>query len=59
MYLTEKFRDLFKRNPQQQISEISTPISVTKNVHVSYDPQTKTFHGLPEEWEAQVKTIFT
>lgn len=41
-----------------QISEISTPISVTKNVHVSYDPVTKTFHGLPAAWEEQVKSLF-
>lgn len=48
---------LSKKNPPQ-ISEISTPISVTKNVHVSYDPTTNTFHGLPAEWEDQVKSLF-
>lgn len=46
-----------KKNPPQ-ISEISTPIHVTKNIHVSYDPVTKTFHGLPPEWEDQVKSLF-
>lgn len=53
------FRNLFPRKNQPQISEISTPISVTKNLHVSYDPTTKTFHGLPPEWEEQVKSLFT
>jgi hypothetical protein len=53
-----KFRDLFWKKNSSQISEISTPISVTNNVHVSYDPNTKTFHGLPLEWEDQVKNLF-
>lgn len=52
------FRNLRSRTKPTQISEISTPIHVTKNVHVSYDPVTKTFHGLPPEWEEQVKSIF-
>lgn len=51
-------RDLFWKKSPSQISEISTPISVTNNVHVSYDPQTKTFHGLPPEWEEEVKNLF-
>jgi len=55
---SEKIRDLFWKKPSQ-ISEISTPISVTKNVHVSYDSETKTFHGLPTEWEDQVKNLFS
>ncbi|CAF5142692.1 unnamed protein product, partial [Rotaria sp. Silwood1] len=52
------FRNFFPKKPQHQISEISTPISVTKNIHVSYDPNTNTFHGLPHEWEDQVKNLF-
>lgn len=52
------FRNLLSRKKQPQISEISTPISVTKNIHVSYDPVTNTFHGLPYEWEDQVKSLF-
>lgn len=52
------FRNFRSRTKPTQISEISTPIHVTKNVHVSYDPVTKTFHGLPPEWEEQVKSIF-
>ncbi|CAF0820528.1 unnamed protein product [Adineta steineri] len=58
MSLGDKFRDLFSKKSSQQISEISTPLSVTKNVHVSYDSKTKTFHGLPIEWEDQVKNLF-
>lgn len=52
------FRNLLSKKTQPQISEISTPISVTKNIHVSYDPHTNTFHGLPSEWEDQVKSLF-
>ncbi|CAF2365014.1 unnamed protein product [Rotaria sp. Silwood2] len=52
------FRNFFPKKPQHQISEISTPMSVTKNIHVSYDPNTNTFHGLPQEWEDQVKNLF-
>ncbi|CAF0787281.1 unnamed protein product [Adineta steineri] len=52
------FRNFLSKKNQPQISEISTPISVTKNIHVSYDPITKTFHGLPTEWEDQVKNLF-
>ncbi|CAF1188185.1 unnamed protein product [Adineta ricciae] len=52
------FRGLLSKKNQPQISEISTPISVTKNYHVSYDTTTKTFHGLPPEWEEQVKSLF-
>lgn len=52
------FRNFLSKKNQPQISEISTPISVTKNVHVSYDPTTNTFHGLPAEWEEQVKSLF-
>jgi hypothetical protein len=58
MNFSEKVRDLFSKKTSQ-ISEISTPISVTKNVHVSYDSETKTFHGLPTEWEDQVKNLFS
>ncbi|CAF3688320.1 unnamed protein product [Rotaria sordida] len=59
MSIGGKIRDMFsKKNPSPQIAEISTPLSVTKNVHVSYDSQTKTFHGLPLEWEDQVKSLF-
>jgi hypothetical protein len=57
MSFSEKFRDLFSKK-NSQISEISTPISVIKNIHVSYDPETKTFQGLPPEWEDQVKNLF-
>ncbi|CAF3093603.1 unnamed protein product [Rotaria socialis] len=52
------FRNFLSKKKQPQISEISTPISVTKNIHVSYDPNTNTFHGLPCEWEDQVKNLF-
>jgi hypothetical protein len=52
------FRNFLSKKTPPQISEISTPISVTKNVHVSYDPNTHTFHGLPSEWEEQVKNLF-
>ncbi|CAF1125720.1 unnamed protein product [Rotaria sordida] len=52
------FRNFLSKKTHPQISEISTPISVTKNIHVSYDPQTNTFHGLPNEWEEQVKNLF-
>jgi len=52
-------KNLFPRKNQPQISEISTPISVKKDLHVTYDPVTKTFHGLPPEWEEQVKSLFT
>jgi len=52
------FRSFLSKKNQPQISEISTPISVKKNIHVSYDPNTKTFHGLPPEWEEQVKSLF-
>ncbi|UJR25286.1 hypothetical protein I4U23_006638 [Adineta vaga] len=52
------FRNLLSKKNQPQISEISTPISVTKNYHVSYDPVAKAFHGLPPEWEEEVKSLF-
>lgn len=39
-------------------SDISLPLSVTKQIHVSFDPKTKTFQGLPAEWEEQVKNLF-
>jgi hypothetical protein len=52
------FRNFLSKKNQPQISEISTPISVTKNIHVSYDQNTNTFHGLPPEWEDQVKSLF-
>jgi hypothetical protein len=59
MNLGGKFVDFFlKKNPSPQISKISTPINMTKHVHVSYDSETKTFHGLPAEWEEQVKSLF-
>ena len=53
-----KFRNLLSKKNPPQISEISTPISVTKNFHVSFDPHTNTFNGLPPEWEDQVKNLF-
>ncbi|CAF2494426.1 unnamed protein product [Rotaria sp. Silwood2] len=57
-----KIRDIFsKKNPSNSSPQniaISTPISVTKNFHVSYDPEKKVFHGLPLEWEQQVKSLF-
>jgi hypothetical protein len=53
------FGGLFaKKSPPLQISNISPPINMINNVHVSYDRETKTFHGLPEEWEEQVKNLF-
>ncbi len=53
------FGGLFsKKNSTQQISKISPPTNMTNNVHVSYDPETKTFHGIPAEWEEQVKSLF-
>ncbi|CAM4755919.1 unnamed protein product [Rotaria magnacalcarata] len=60
MSRTGRFREFFssKRNTSQQISQISTPLNVTKNIHVSYDPITKTFQGLPSEWEHEVKNLF-
>lgn len=43
---------------QTPVPEISGPINVKTQVHVSYDPKTKTFIGLPPEWEEQVRTLF-
>ncbi|CAF3826776.1 unnamed protein product [Rotaria sp. Silwood1] len=60
MSFGEKFLDIFsKRKTSQSKSEISSPLNVTKNFHVSYDSQTNTFHGLPLEWEQQVKSLFS
>jgi hypothetical protein len=47
-----------KKHPHPPTSNISTPINMTNNVHVWYDRETKTFYGLPEEWEDQVKSLF-
>lgn len=57
MSFSSKVLDLFSRK-NQPASEISTPLHVTTTVHVSYDQETKTFKGLPVEWEAQVKSLF-
>lgn len=48
-----------KKHAHPSTSNISTPISMINNVHVSYDRDTQTFYGLPEEWEEQVKNLFT
>lgn len=60
MNWSEKLRDIFtlKKSSVSHISEISSPQSVVKNYHVSYDPLTKTFHGLPPGWEQQVNKYF-
>jgi hypothetical protein len=47
-----------KKQIHPPIPNISTPISMINNFHVSYDRETKTFYGLPEEWEDQVKNLF-
>ncbi|CAF0772544.1 unnamed protein product [Didymodactylos carnosus] len=47
-----------KKQEQQQINEISMPHNVKTNVHVTYDEATKTFQGLPTEWEKQVQGLF-
>lgn len=47
-----------KKHSNQHATNISTPTSITSHVHVSYDRETKTFHGLPPEWEDQVKNLF-
>jgi hypothetical protein len=50
---------LSKKNTHQQVSKISPPTNVITQVHVSYDRETQTFHGLPPEWEEEVKSLFT
>ena len=47
-----------KKNQHPPISNISTPTGMTNNVHVWYDRETQTFHGLPDEWADQVKSLF-
>jgi hypothetical protein len=48
----------FLKKTPSQISIISEPTNCVKKNHVTYDPETKTFHGLPTEWEEQVKSLF-
>lgn len=55
MSLSGIFGGLFTK---KNSSKISDPIDVRTNFHVSYDHDTKTFHGLPPEWEEQVKSLF-
>jgi hypothetical protein len=52
------FGGFFSKKTPSQIS-ISGPTDCINQNHVSYDPETKTFHGLPKEWEEQVKSLFT
>ncbi len=59
MSLSGKFRDMLpKKSSPAPAPSISAPISVVKSIHVSYDPVTKQFIGLPAEWEEQVKSLF-
>lgn len=59
MSLSGFFESLLpKKHSRHHISNISTPTNITSRVHVSYDRETKTFYGLPPEWEEQVKHLF-
>ncbi len=59
MNLGEKIGNfLSKKFQPSQITKISSPSNVVNEFHVSYDSETKTFYGLPAEWEEQVKNLF-
>ena len=58
MNISEKLREFFPKKTQSKQINISRPTDFTKYVHVSYDPETKIFHGLPLEWEEQVRNLF-
>lgn len=58
MSISGFFDNFLKPKPSQHKPRISEPIDMKEITHVSYDPITKTFHGLPSAWEEQVRSLF-